>query len=85
MLGRIFGHEFHALLIFQKFLITDDFAALFRFGSPGMYMDLDTEANTGLIRFDGGDLIDTWLELTSSGQRPRLNFARTSRIFFVGK
>ena len=28
MLGRMFGHEFHALLIFQKFLITDEFAAL---------------------------------------------------------
>ena len=33
MLGRMFGHEFHALLIFQKFLIADDFAALFGFGS----------------------------------------------------
>ena len=31
MLGRIFGHEFHALLIFPKFLIADDFAALFGF------------------------------------------------------
>ena len=31
MLGRMFGHEFHALLIFQKFLIADDFAALFGF------------------------------------------------------
>ena len=29
VLGRMFGHEFHALLIFQKFLISDDFAALF--------------------------------------------------------
>ena len=29
VLGRMFGHEFHALLIFRKFLITDDFAALF--------------------------------------------------------
>ena len=33
MLGRMFGHEFHALLIFQKFLIADDFAALFGSGS----------------------------------------------------
>ena len=33
MLGRMFGHEFHALVIFQKFLIADDFAALFGFGS----------------------------------------------------
>ena len=33
MLGRMFGHEFHALLIFQKFLIQDDFAALFGSGS----------------------------------------------------
>ena len=32
MLGRMFGHEFHALLIFQKFLIADDFAALFGSG-----------------------------------------------------
>ena len=32
MLGRMFGHEFHALVIFQKFLIADDFAALFGFG-----------------------------------------------------
>ena len=32
VLGRMFGHEFHALLIFQKFLIADDFAALFGFG-----------------------------------------------------
>ena len=31
VLGRMFGHEFHALLIFQKFLIADDFAALFGF------------------------------------------------------
>ena len=31
VLGRMFGHEFHALLIFQKFLISDDFAALFGF------------------------------------------------------
>ena len=35
MLGRMFGHEFHALLIFQKFLIADDFAALFGSGSHG--------------------------------------------------
>ena len=28
------GHEFHALLIFLKFLISDDFAALFRTGPP---------------------------------------------------
>ena len=34
MLGRMFGHEFHALLIFQKFLIADDFAALFGFWPP---------------------------------------------------
>ena len=27
----MFGHEFHALLIFQEFLIADDFAALFGF------------------------------------------------------
>ena len=33
VLGRMFGHEFHALVIFQKFLIADDFAALFGFGS----------------------------------------------------
>ena len=33
MLGRMFGHEFHALLIFQKFLISDDFAALFGISS----------------------------------------------------
>ena len=33
MLGRMFGLEFHALLIFQKFLIADDFAALFGFSS----------------------------------------------------
>ena len=32
VLGRMFGHEFHALLIFQKFLIQDDFAALFGSG-----------------------------------------------------
>ena len=32
VLGRMFGHEFHALLIFQKFLIADDFAALFGSG-----------------------------------------------------
>ena len=31
VLGRMFGHEFHALLIFQEFLIADDFAALFGF------------------------------------------------------
>ena len=31
MLGRMFGREFHALVIFQKFLIADDFA-LFGFG-----------------------------------------------------
>ena len=37
MLGRMFGHEFRALLIFQKFLITDDFAALF--GFPSRVMD----------------------------------------------
>ena len=35
MLGRMFGHEFHALLIFQKFLISDDVAALFGISSPG--------------------------------------------------
>ena len=34
VLGRMFGREFHALVIFQKFLIADDFAALFGFGSP---------------------------------------------------
>ena len=34
MLGRMFGHEFRALLIFQKFLISDDFAALFGISSP---------------------------------------------------
>ena len=34
MLGRMFGHEFHALVISQKFLIADDFAALFGFGPP---------------------------------------------------
>ena len=34
VLGRMFGHEFHALLIFQEFLIADDFAALFGFGPP---------------------------------------------------
>ena len=34
VLGRMFGHEFHALVIFQKILIADDFAALFGFGSP---------------------------------------------------
>ena len=34
VLGRMVGHEFHALLIFPKFLIADDFAALFGFGSP---------------------------------------------------
>ena len=28
VLGRMFGHEFHALVIFQKFLIADDSAAL---------------------------------------------------------
>ena len=33
MLGRMFGHEFHALLMFQKFLIADDFAALFGISS----------------------------------------------------
>ena len=33
VLGRIFGHEFHALLIFPKFLIADDFAALFGISS----------------------------------------------------
>ena len=31
VLGRMFGHEFHALVIFQKFLIADGFAALFGF------------------------------------------------------
>ena len=31
VLGRMFGHEFHALVIFQKFLIADDVAALFGF------------------------------------------------------
>ena len=34
VLGRMFGHEFHALLIFQEFLIADDFAALFGFFTP---------------------------------------------------
>ena len=29
VLGSMFGHAFHALLIFQKFLISDHFAALF--------------------------------------------------------
>ena len=29
VLRRMVGHEFHALLIFPKFLISDDFAALF--------------------------------------------------------
>ena len=38
VLGRMVGHEFHALLIFQKFLIADDFAALF-----GISTHLDTE------------------------------------------
>ena len=33
VLGRMFGHEFHALLIFPKFLIADDFAALFGISS----------------------------------------------------
>ena len=33
VLGRMFGHEFHALLIFQKFLFADDFAARFGSGS----------------------------------------------------
>ena len=32
VLGRMFGHEFHALLILQKFLVADDFAALFGSG-----------------------------------------------------
>ena len=35
VLGSMFGHEFHALLIFQKFLIADDFAALFGSGPQG--------------------------------------------------
>ena len=34
MLGSMFGHAFHALLIFQKFLISDHFAALFGSGPP---------------------------------------------------
>ena len=34
MLGRMFGHEFHALVIFQKILIADGFAALFGFWPP---------------------------------------------------
>ena len=38
VLGRMFGNEFHALLIFQKFLIADDFAALL-----GISTHLDTE------------------------------------------
>ena len=33
VLGTMFGHELHALLIFQKFLIADDFAALFGFST----------------------------------------------------
>ena len=37
VLGRMFGHEFHALVIFQKFLIADDFAALFGSGSLFWY------------------------------------------------
>ena len=36
VLGRMFGHEFHALVIFQKFLIADGFAALFGFGPHGI-------------------------------------------------
>ena len=47
MLGRMFGHEFHALVIFQKFLIADDFAALFGFGplrplDPHLKIDICT-------------------------------------------
>jgi len=49
VLGRMFGHEFHALLIFQEFLIADDFAALFGSG-PRLCSNYDANFTLGLYR-----------------------------------